>query len=94
MDIYPSPLLMDQSFVLRTGLHACDTIKNNNWTQIYASTPFEKPCHMCRNRSLARAMEDLATNVTLSMITSADLTWVSRLQIIVLADMFFTALPM
>jgi hypothetical protein len=32
-----------------------------------------------RNRSLARAIEDLATNATLSMITSADLTWVSRL---------------
>jgi hypothetical protein len=38
-----APFFTDQRFVLRTGLHACETIKNN-WTQIYASTLFEKPC--------------------------------------------------
>ena len=64
----------DESFVLRTGLDACDLIKNNTWSQNYTNTLFEKPDYMCRNGSLARAIEDLATNATLSMMTSADLT--------------------
>lgn len=68
------PFLTDQSFVLRTGLDACDIIKNNTWSQNYTNLLFEKPDYMCRNRSLSRAIEDLAANVTLSMLTSADLT--------------------
>jgi hypothetical protein len=70
------PFLADQSFVLRTGLDACDSIKNNTWSQNYTNDLFEKPDYMCRNRSLARAIEDLAANVTISMMTSSDLTYV------------------
>jgi hypothetical protein len=69
-----APFLTDESFVLRTGLDACDLVKNNTWSQNYTNTLFEKPDYMCRNRSLARAIEDLAANATLSMMTSADLT--------------------
>jgi len=72
-----APFLTDQSFVLRTGLDACDSIKNNTWSQNYTNTLFEKPDYMCRNRSLARAIEDLSTNATLSMMTSADLTYIT-----------------
>ena len=68
------PFLTDQNYVLRTGLDACDSIKNNTWSRNYANDLFEKPDYMCRNRSLARAIEDLATNVTISMMTSSDLT--------------------
>jgi hypothetical protein len=68
------PFLTDQSYVLRTGLDACDQIENNTWSQSYTNTLFENPDYMCRNRSLARAIEDLATNATLSMMTSSDLT--------------------
>ena len=35
---------------------------------------FEKPEWMCRNRTLARAIEDLATNITISMMSQAQLT--------------------
>jgi len=67
------PFLTDQNFVLRTGLDACGSIKNNTWSQNYTNDLFEKPGYMCRNGSLARAIEDLATNVTISMMTSSDL---------------------
>jgi hypothetical protein len=39
------------------------------------------PSWMCRNHSLQRAIEDLATNITISMLTQADLTYVSFLSI-------------
>ena len=34
---------------------------------------FTKPSWMCRNESLLRAIEDLANNVTISMLSSASL---------------------
>jgi hypothetical protein len=68
------PFLTDQNYVLRTGLDACDDIKNNIWSQSYTNNLFESPDYMCRNRTLAKAIEDLATNATLSMMTSSDLT--------------------
>ena len=34
---------------------------------------FEKPSWMCRNRTLINAIEDLANNITISMLSSADL---------------------
>ena len=34
---------------------------------------FEKPAWMCRNRTLARAIEDLANNITISMLSSSNL---------------------
>lgn len=35
---------------------------------------FQKPSWMCRNRTLARAIEDLANNITISMLSSPQLT--------------------
>lgn len=35
---------------------------------------FKKPSWMCRNATLARAVEDLAANITISMLTSLELT--------------------
>jgi len=83
-----APFLTDQSFVLRTGLDACDSIKNNIWSQNYTNTLFEKPDYMCRNRSLARAIKDLSANATLGMMTSADLTYVISSKICSKADSF------
>jgi hypothetical protein len=35
---------------------------------------FDKPAWMCRNRTLANAIEDLAANITISMLSSSNLT--------------------
>jgi hypothetical protein len=37
---------------------------------------FQKPAWMCRNRTLARAIEDLANNITISLLSSTKLTYV------------------
>ena len=37
------------------------------------NTLFDKPAWMCRNRTLARAIEDLANNITISMLSSSKL---------------------
>ena len=37
---------------------------------------FDRPAWMCRNRTLARAIEDLANNITISMLSSSKLMWV------------------
>jgi hypothetical protein len=59
-----------------TGLDACNDFKKNYWNQKYpnAASLFPKPEYMCRNRTLAKGIEDLMTNITLSMMTSSDLT--------------------
>ena len=54
-----------------------------NWTgpplgqlappETVTNTVFNSPAWMCRNRTLARAMEDLATNITISMMSAPDL---------------------
>lgn len=54
-----------------------------NWTgppigqleppEAVTNTLFNYPAWMCRNRTLARAIEDLATNITLSMMSAPDL---------------------
>jgi len=68
------PFLTDLNLLLRTGLDACDGIKNNIWSQNYTNNLFYNPDYTCRNRSLLRAIEDLAANVTISLLTSSDLT--------------------
>lgn len=68
------PFLTDLNLLLLTGLDACDEIKNNVWSQNYTNNLFDNPDYMCRNRSLPRAIEDLASNVTISLLTSSDLT--------------------
>jgi hypothetical protein len=59
-----------------TGLDACSDFKNNYWIQNYsnAASLFPKPAYMCRNQTPAKGIEDLMTNITLSMMTSSDLT--------------------
>jgi hypothetical protein len=42
---------------------------NNNYT----NDVFTKPAWMCRNRTLARAIEDLSQNITISMLSASDL---------------------
>lgn len=68
------PFLTEKNFALRTGLDACQEIANNVWGQNYTNDLFKKPEYMCRNRTLARAIEDLAANVTISMLASSELT--------------------
>jgi hypothetical protein len=64
------------SHITFTGLDACNDFKKNYWNQKYpnAASLFPKPEYMCRNRTLAKGIEDLMTNITLSMMTSSDLT--------------------
>lgn len=69
-----APFLTDLNLLLRTGLNACNEIKNNIWSQNYTNDLFDNPDYMCRNRSLPRAIEDLASNITISLLTSSDLT--------------------
>jgi hypothetical protein len=70
-----APFLTDKSYILQTGLDACDDITGNIWSQNYTTGPlFHKPSYMCRNRTLARAIEDLSANITISMMTSSELT--------------------
>tara|TARA_R110002060_G_scaffold36320_7_gene47292 strand:- start:669 stop:1769 length:1101 start_codon:yes stop_codon:yes gene_type:complete len=69
-----TPFLTEKNFVLRTGLDACEEITNNLWGRNYTNDLFKKPEYMCRNRTLGRAIEDLAANTTISMMTSSELT--------------------
>ncbi|CZR68847.1 uncharacterized protein PAC_18747 [Phialocephala subalpina] len=61
-------------------LHANETELGNNtpasifrYEGIYPDPLFMKPGWMCRNRTLDRVIEDLATNITISMMTSPQL---------------------
>lgn len=44
----------------------------NNFTSI-SNDLFTKPAWMCRNQTLLKAIEDLANNITISMLSSASL---------------------
>ena len=61
-----------------TGLVACDEIARNYWYDIYNissnASNFPSEPWMCRNQTLARGIEDLANNLTISMLSSANLT--------------------
>ena len=46
----------------------------SKWPGAFIDNHFEKPSWMCRNRTLMRAIEDLATNITISMLSSSILT--------------------
>lgn len=68
-----------------TGLVACDEIAHNAWYD-QVNTPsnetnFPSEPWMCRNRTLARGIEDLANNLTISMLSSANLTTNTTTQI-------------
>jgi hypothetical protein len=50
--------------------------QDNNPLQLvtnYTNDIFTQPAWMCRNRSLIRAIEDLSRNITISMLSSAEL---------------------
>ncbi|KAG4433198.1 hypothetical protein IFR05_011306, partial [Cadophora sp. M221] len=44
------------------------------YNDTFTNDLFGKPAWMCRNRTLARAIEDLATNITISMMSQSQLT--------------------
>ncbi|TVY19557.1 hypothetical protein LARI1_G003386 [Lachnellula arida] len=71
----PFALQQSSSRILQTGLIACDEIANNYWYRKFGhSNNFPSSPYTCRNRTLARAIEDLANNITISTISSADFT--------------------
>ncbi|KAI9647616.1 hypothetical protein NHQ30_004001 [Ciborinia camelliae] len=86
------------SNILGAGLMACDEIANtpfkneNSWVIGNASTAFTNTFTsttqpwLCRNRTLARGIEDLANNITISYLSSPDLTSDSVLQNIVTSN--------
>jgi hypothetical protein len=60
---------------MQTGLIACDDIAHNYWYRTYGfANNFPSEPWMCRNRTLDRAIEDLANNITISMLSSANFT--------------------
>jgi hypothetical protein len=76
--------------MLSTGLIACDDIQaspwvnlsgdgspdlqtNVSWRQMFQNT-FPSEPWMCRNQTFLRAIEDLANNITISYLSSPDLT--------------------
>jgi hypothetical protein len=71
------PIVLQQatSRILQTGLIACDEIANNYWYKNfgYANNFLNSP-YTCRNRTLDRAIEDLANNITISVLSSAKVT--------------------
>jgi len=64
------------SNIALTGLDACDEFIDSYWQSYWNRTIeyFTKPNYMCRNRTLARAIEELSTNITISLLTSPYLT--------------------
>jgi len=66
------------SRILQTGLIGCNEFTNNIWDGIGETFNEESPIQgspwMCRNNSLSLAIEDLANNITISMLSSPDLT--------------------
>jgi hypothetical protein len=71
-------LAEQSSPMLQTGLVACDEIGYNYWYKTMHldvnGTKFPHEPWMCRNKTLARGIEDLANNITISMLSSANLT--------------------
>jgi hypothetical protein len=45
----------------------------NSGSYNYTNDVFTKPAWMCRNKTLARAIEDLSQNITISMLSSSEL---------------------
>jgi hypothetical protein len=76
-----TPQIYHGSKVLLTGLQACGEFSDSYWVQKYPSNAylFNEPEYMCRNRTLARAIEDLSANITISMMASSNLTLVGSL---------------
>jgi len=75
----PLYLAEASSHVLETGLIACDDIAHNYWYSTYGSqnpnlnvTKFPSEPWMCRKRTLARGIEDLANNITISMLSPSN----------------------
>ena len=64
---------------------ACDDIANNYWYQLYhinsSMTDFPSEPWMCRNRTIDRAIEDLANNIIISMLSSSNFTMNTTAQI-------------
>lgn len=63
------PVFTNESNLWDTNYHIQNLPRNN-----YTNDIFTQPAWMCRNRTLMRAIEDLSQNVTISMLSSAELT--------------------
>lgn len=74
----PFHLQVETSRAALTGLIACDEIAHNYWYDVYNipsnESNFPSEPWMCRNRTLARGIEDLANNLTISMLSAANFT--------------------
>jgi hypothetical protein len=81
----PFDLQVETSRAAVTGLIACNEIAHNYWYDIYNipsnESNFPAELWMCRNRTLARGIEDLANNLTISMLSSANFTTNTTTQI-------------
>lgn len=66
------------SSILLTGLSACEEFSDNLWTQDYPDYQyiFNEPAYTCRNKTVAKAIEDLSANITISLMSSSNFTWV------------------
>ncbi|TVY47725.1 hypothetical protein LOCC1_G002396 [Lachnellula occidentalis] len=72
-------LQQSSSRILQTGLKACDEIANNYWYRKFGhGSNFASSPNTCRNRTLDRAIEDLANNITISTLSSTDFTYKSN----------------
>lgn len=81
----PFDLQVETSRAALTGLIACDEIAHNYWYDTYNipsnESNFPSEPWMCRNRTLARGIEDLANNLTISMLSSTNFTTNATTQI-------------
>ncbi|TVY32893.1 hypothetical protein LSUB1_G007637 [Lachnellula subtilissima] len=84
---YQTALADSSSRILLTGLVACQDFNANTWIN-HSIERYEgdimnnllpKQPSLCRNHTLERAIEDLAANITISMMTSSALTSISKI---------------
>jgi hypothetical protein len=64
------PVFTNESNLWETNYYYIRNLPRNNYT----NDLFTQPAWMCRNRTLMRAIEDLSQNITISMLSSAELT--------------------
>ncbi|KAL2064609.1 hypothetical protein VTL71DRAFT_3746 [Oculimacula yallundae] len=62
------------SRILQTGLVACDEFTNSIWATDFNTTAVFPQSTGCRNKTLSLALEDLANNITISMLSVPGMT--------------------
>ena len=66
------PVIWSEAGALQWLNTANDSVEDGPIPNITTNL-FDKPASMCRNRTLAHAIEDLANNITISMLSSSKL---------------------